>query len=190
MRKKISDLVENNTEAATKLVLQLIITEPNEAINYKNLAICFARSEQSERAIAALRLGKSKTSEDSAYWFSVECSILIFCNLMDQLTDLLLSEIREPTIPRHDIISSLRENRGRLKVDLFKSQLELIISRLDHDDPLISELAVFFYAYKEWALVKRLLKDFRGEGNLDHEGKKELSILYNKGEVCSKAKDL
>ena len=77
-----------------------------------------------------------------------------------------------------------------MKVDLFKSQLELIISRLDHDDPLISELAVFFYAYKEWALVKRLLKDFRGEGNLDHEGKKELSILYNKGEVCSKAKDL
>ena len=94
MRKKISDLAENNAEAATKLALQLIITEPNEAINYKNLAICFARSEQSERAIAALRLGKSKTSEDSAYWFSVECSILIFCNLMDQLTDLLLSEIR------------------------------------------------------------------------------------------------
>ena len=190
MRKKISDLAENNTEAATKLALQLTITEPNEAVNYKNLAICFARSEQSERAIAALRLGKSKTSEDSAYWFSVECSILIFCNLMDQLTDLLLSEIREPTIPRHDIISSLRENRGRLKVDLFKSQLKLITSRLDQDDPLIAELAVFFYAHKEWALVKCLLQGFGGEGNLDHEGKKELSILYNKGEVCSKAKDL
>ena len=60
IRKKIKDLLQLNPEESKRLALDLVAREPDLAVNYKNLAVCFALLDDLQRALSTLELAKNR----------------------------------------------------------------------------------------------------------------------------------
>ncbi len=60
-RQQIATALAENPADALQLALELVVNEPNESVNYKNLAICYAYNDQVTKARATLDLGEKKT---------------------------------------------------------------------------------------------------------------------------------
>jgi len=189
-RKKIANQLDTNPKAALNLASKLVIAEPEASVNYKNLAYCYSRNQDVDRALATLELGRTKTNETFVFWESAKASIFIEHELFRELTESLIQTTLQKNV--NDLSKKLLwQNFGQFTdVAILSTYLNRLEEHLDPENELWADFCYHFYSKKKFDCVNRILRFFRNEGSLSYVNKKKLSIVFNNGNLTSRGEQL
>ena len=189
-RQQIATALAENPADALQLALELVASEPNESVNYKNLAICYAYDGQVTKAKATLNLGEKKTKAKRWFWDTTRAGILADCGLITELTTLIVEISTSTDVRDTEKLGLIRTFSDRLDPAILKGAISYLKQHLDANSPLVAEFVYVQYTHEDWDAVNLFLDGFKGDKSLDYEGKKRLSIVCNQGNLTKRAKAL
>ncbi len=189
-RQQIATALAENPADALQLALELVVNEPNESVNYKNLAICYAYNDQVTKARATLDLGEKKTKAKRLFWDTTRAGILADCGLITELTTLIVEISTATDVSDNEKLGLVRTFLDRLDPTILKGANSYLRQHLDANSPLVAEFIYLQYTHEDWNAVNLFLDGFKGDKSLDYEGKKRLSVVCNQGNLTKRAKAL
>ena len=179
-RQKIANLLEEDPQKAKELALELLSVEPEETVNYKNLAICFAHCAEMGRFRAVIAMARKKFADAGRFFDETEASIFRDLELHDSLRTFLLGILCAPDRNDDEKSALLRTHSDIFLNDAMCQEIDRIQTSNHKDSWVIAELMFMLFNHnaEEYRLViKRLLTEFDGDQTLDERGKFNLATV-------------
>ena len=187
IRKKIKDLLQLNPEESKRLALDLVAREPDLAVNYKNLAVCFALLDDLQRALSTLELAKNRLSSDSFYLESTAIEIFREKQMQSELTAKAAKLICNPEIKTSQKVEIFQKHSEVFDGKVLIRQLPDLRTVASGNNVLFLELLIALNQTGNQEVVKLLLPEIPNVSQLDHLSKRRLSILYVQNDDSRKA---